>query len=222
MTDYEYPSTFLIVSSIIGHLGAVLNIYTLIVILIATPKNMKRYKYYLLIMQFFSTIFDLLLNLLKVEIYLPAMACRFYGIFYTIFGMSVTWAMFLGFISIWGMVGGTTACFLFRHEQVLPPDHWIKLGVSKWTWILVAHGVPYVGGGLYGIWSFPFEHPPNASGLPKLIEAYPQNAYLQYETDTWIGDPNALLSPPIFDLTCVQLLLYSALCPSVEIPIVVG
>ncbi|CAJ0928061.1 unnamed protein product, partial [Mesorhabditis belari] len=51
----------------------------------------------------------------------------------------------------------------------------------------------FLGAGLFAVTFLPFDHPPNASGLRKILSKYPIYSFLQTDPAFWIADETALL-----------------------------
>ncbi|CAJ0915327.1 unnamed protein product, partial [Mesorhabditis belari] len=103
------------------------------------------------------------------------------------------------------MILSIALCFFYRYRAILPSDHWFSLKVRTIAIFFAVLYFSYLFLIWVGIWGFHFEHPPIAAGLNKLLEDYPQYAFVEKIADAWIADLKTPL--PIFSLYPKTLLI---------------
>ncbi|CAJ0917448.1 unnamed protein product, partial [Mesorhabditis belari] len=156
-----------------------------------------------MVMQVFSMALDLVFHGFVPELYTPAFVLKSYGILYEVFHINAFMLYELGGACAWGIVFGTILCFLYRHQLVLPQGHWARFRSSSWAIFLLSHTI-YVGFHMWAVYAIPFQHPPNASGLPTVLKNYPDLVWIQSDADVWIGNSAAPLAPPYLNIQCGQ------------------
>ncbi|CAJ0920864.1 unnamed protein product, partial [Mesorhabditis belari] len=171
---------------------------------------MKNYRYFILFYQISSTLFELLLHSVTMEFYFPALGARLYGFLYEIFHIHVTILFEIGLFLILNTLLATAQCFIYRHRLLLPEDHWLRFSLRNWVLILVFHYFLFLFIGSISILRLPLEHPPNAQGLEKLLEDYPEYSFLGTDVNAWI----AYIYQPIFP----PILNFSSNCYSFQFP----
>ncbi|CAJ0920858.1 unnamed protein product, partial [Mesorhabditis belari] len=109
----------------------------------------------------------------------------------------------IGLFLILNTLLSTVQCFIYRHRLVLPKDHWLRFSLHNWVLILAFHYFLFLFIGSICILRLPLEHPPNAQGLEKLLEDYPEYSFLGTDVNAWIAYMNQPIFPPILNFSSV-------------------
>ncbi|CAI2355261.1 unnamed protein product [Caenorhabditis sp. 36 PRJEB53466] len=122
MLDEDGIPQFIPVLHTCSCLSIPINLLAIYCILLKSSNNMRKYKWYLLNVQIWIFLTDLILFvLIAPRFYFPLIAGTTNGLFYAI-GMPYEAQTIIGFGTGVGMISACTQAIQYRHSQILPPS----------------------------------------------------------------------------------------------------
>ncbi|CAJ0914651.1 unnamed protein product, partial [Mesorhabditis belari] len=140
-----------------------------------------------------------------VEVFFPSPSFGGYGILYInpIYEFSASTLFTIGMLIVSNMIVSTFQCFLYRHQLLLHDGHWLKFSTWKWSLIIGFHYITIVPSVLICLNSFPIDRATNLNASMKLLEEYPEYAFVANDPNIWIADTSLPIFPPIINFSGV-------------------